>query len=119
VPFIAGQFSLSHIAASASDEAADAEGVDAIDVFRAYGGTDFVKIDIEGGEWALLHDPRLRNLAAVALVLEYHPHLAPAEDTAAAAASVLAAAGFESERIFHRRDGVGMLWAWRTDASES
>ena len=33
---------------------------------------DLVKIDIEGGEWPILTDPRLADLAARAIVMEWH-----------------------------------------------
>ena len=38
---------------------------------------DFVKMDIEGGEWPILGDPRLRDLERLTLVMEYHRVGAP------------------------------------------
>lgn len=108
VRFVTGRYSLSHLAETDDD---DAELVPSIDVFPYLGRADLVKMDIEGGEWAILADPRLGELRSI-LVLEYHPQRAPEEDTAAAATRLLSAAGFELAPIFHRPDGVGMLWAW-------
>ena len=105
--FVTGRYSLSHLAEA--DE--DAELVPSIDVFPYLERADLVKMDIEGGEWAILADPRLGELRST-LVLEYHPQLAPEEDTGAAVTRLLSAAGFEIVPIFHRPDGVGMLWAW-------
>jgi FkbM family methyltransferase len=47
------------------------------DVFPFLANADLVKIDIEGAEWEILADPRLADLEAVALVLEYHPVYTP------------------------------------------
>jgi len=106
--FVTGRYSLSHLAENDED---DAEIVPSIDVFPRLAEADLVKMDIEGGEWAILADPRLGDLRAI-LVLEYHPQLAPEEDTGAAVKRLLSAARFEVAPIFHRPDGVGMLWAW-------
>jgi FkbM family methyltransferase len=47
------------------------------DVLPAMAECDFLKLDIQGGEWPLLTDPRLEQLSAVAFVLEMHPAAAP------------------------------------------
>jgi len=47
--------------------------VEVRDAFPLMAAADLLKIDIEGGEWALLADPRFPELGAAALVLEYHP----------------------------------------------
>ena len=41
---------------------------------------DLVKIDIEGGEWPILTDPRFAQLPTPALVIEYHPAGCPGPD---------------------------------------
>jgi FkbM family methyltransferase len=95
------------------DGGAGGEPVPAVDALPAMAAADLVKIDIEGGEWALLADPRLRHAAPV-LVLEYHPHLAPGPDARAAALALLDRAGYATHPCFHdERAGHGMLWAWR------
>lgn len=49
----------------------------AVDVFPYLGDADLVKMDIEGGEWALLADERLAEIRPKTIVLEYHPRLCP------------------------------------------
>ena len=75
---------------------------------------DLVKIDIEGGEWEILHDPRFASEPPRALVLEYHPHLGPGGDPRQAVEQALREAGLRMADIWHRDDGYGMLWAWRS-----
>ncbi len=82
--------------------------------------SDLVKIDIEGGEWALLADPRLADLPAVAIALEYHPHLSPAgrspRDTAVGS---LEHAGYHVHEVAHVEGAPaedGSLWALRPPA---
>lgn len=38
---------------------------------------EFVKMDIEGGEWSILLDPRFGEGRTRVVVLEYHPHMCP------------------------------------------
>jgi FkbM family methyltransferase len=87
--------------------------VHAIDAFELMRDADLVKIDIEGGEWALLRDPRLATLPARAVALEYHPQHAPSADFRAAAHELLREAGYETREIPNAPIGAGMLWAWR------
>ena len=75
---------------------------------------DLLKMDIEGGEWAILNDPRFARSPPRAVVLEYHPYLCPSADARAAAVQALESAGLRTAAIWHRADGHGMLWAWRT-----
>jgi FkbM family methyltransferase len=119
LPFALDQFSDSHVAgaAQAGHEGRPAsELVDAVDAFALLGDVDLIKIDIEGGEWALLGDPRLRGLAPAPIALEYHPHLAPGSDARGAAIAALRQAGYDVHEVFHDRRGHGMLWAWATAA---
>jgi FkbM family methyltransferase len=107
--FAAGGFATS----GQVDDGANGLAVRAVDVLPAMAGADLVKIDIEGGEWALLTDPRLRDAARV-LVLEYHPRLAPEPDARACALALLQRAGYATHERFHdEHNGHGMLWAWR------
>jgi FkbM family methyltransferase len=107
VPFDAGGASLSRIAPGAGLE------VPAIDVLVRLAGVDLLKMDIEGGEWAILDDPRFAAAAPPVTVLEYHPHLCPHPDPRAAVESIFAVAGQRTHTIFGRTAGHGMLWAWR------
>jgi hypothetical protein len=47
------------------------------DVFPYMQECDLLKIDIEGGEWGLLADPRFASTSAKALVMEVHPEARP------------------------------------------
>jgi hypothetical protein len=83
------------------------------DVLAEVCGADLVKVDIEGGEWEIVMDPRFKQSPPRALVLEYHPHLCPGADPRAAAERALADADLATASIWHRDDGYGMMWAWR------
>ena len=88
--------------------------VRAVDAFPYLEQSDFVKIDIEGGEWELLADPRFASLPARVLVVEYHPHLCPAPDPRAHAEALLTDAGWKLQHMdFDMPPGHGVIWAWR------
>jgi FkbM family methyltransferase len=108
VPFVVGEFSRSRIEREGGAE------VDAVDVFPYLEQADLAKIDIEGGEWAILDDPRFQGLDLTALVLEYHPDLAPGPDARRLALDTLRTAGYEARVVDEFGAGHGMLWAWRT-----
>jgi FkbM family methyltransferase len=67
VGFVAGLGERSHLAAAGNP---DAMTVNAIDLFDRLDGVDLLKIDIEGGEWAILADTRFLAITAAAVVLE-------------------------------------------------
>jgi FkbM family methyltransferase len=103
--FAAGRGSLAHV----TDDGSGSE-VSAVDVFPYLETVDLIKMDIEGGEWPLLLDPRFPELAAHTVLMEYHPHLCPDQDPRAAAVSALTSADYTPQLIFHDSDsGVGML----------
>jgi FkbM family methyltransferase len=109
VEFLSGVFSRSRIESG--------EGtiqVKAVDVFPFLENVDFAKVDIEGGEWSILGDPRFRRLRVPAIVLEYHPDQAPGPDPRAMALQAVRGAGYEAEVVDEFGPGQGMLWAWRT-----
>jgi FkbM family methyltransferase len=81
------------------------------DVLPAFAAADLVKLDIEGGEWALLEDPRFG--AARVVVMEYHPPGCPEADTHAAARRLLEGHGYDFIPLFEHPGGVGMAWAFR------
>lgn len=83
------------------------------DVLPEVCGADLVKMDIEGGEWEILLDPRFMQHPPRTIVLEYHPHLCPGTDPRAVAEEALAQANLTTASIWHREDGYGMCWAWR------
>jgi FkbM family methyltransferase len=93
------------------------EPVEVVDVLPDLQGADLIKMDIEGGEWRILQDPRFAQLQAGALVLEYHPQGAPQPDTTEAVRALLARAGFRVGEPFDQHHGVGLIWAWRDEPS--
>ena len=93
--------------------------VPAQDVLDLVAGVDLLKVDIEGGEWEILRDPRWGHDPPSVVVLEYHPEGAAGTDPHALALERLAAVGLtRTTTIFVRDDGYGMLWAWRPDLAE-
>jgi FkbM family methyltransferase len=107
--FVPGRFAESHLAAPGED-GVQVEGVDVLpELMKA----DLLKIDIEGAEWPILADERFGEGSAVAVVLEYHPHLCPEPEPRALAARLLRSAGYEVQDIFRAPQGHGMIWGWR------
>ena len=110
VRLAAGAYATSRLAVG-GEQAID---VPAVDVFPYLREVDFLKIDIEGGEWAILSDPRFADVAADAIVLEYHADLCPSEDAEAFAEEALRRGGFEVVRGQGKPTfGAGILWGWR------
>jgi len=103
---------LPYLRGTALLDEAERHRVSARDVFPFLAEADLVKVDIEGGEWEILADPRLSELEAAAVVLEYHPPYCPRTDAEAAAREPLAAAGFVTGPVAPD-DERGLLWAWR------
>ena len=106
VSFISGVYSRSRIG-EGDDE------VETVDVFPHLEGVDFLKVDIEGGEWALLADPRFRELSVPVLVLEYHRDQAPGPDPRTDALEAIRSAGYAARVVAEFDEGQGMLWAWK------
>jgi hypothetical protein len=86
------------------------------DVFEWMAGIDLLKIDIEGGEWPILQDPRFRDLTVPVVMLEHHAHGAPG-DPGRAAEELLAAAGYVVERTLDGGDGTGIVWGVKDAAA--
>jgi FkbM family methyltransferase len=95
-----------------------------VDVFDHLRDVDVLKIDIEGGEWALLDDPRFVGARPTSVLLEWHTYDCPEDNPRRAAANRLEAMGYEirhekppevpdSEPLY----GAGTLWAWRRDST--
>jgi len=72
---------------------------------------DILKIDIEGGEYAILGDSRFEGVEAERLVLEWHAR-ADVSDSREWCLRRLQSLGYEISEIFNR-DSHGMLWAFR------
>jgi FkbM family methyltransferase len=88
-----------------------------VDVFPYLQGRDLVKIDIEGGEWAILRDPRFGMVDASVIALEYHRHLAPDANAFRAAKRLLGQAGYTVVSRPYADEGCpdaqGLVWALR------
>lgn len=87
------------------------------DVFPTLAEADLVKIDIEGGEWELLADPRFASLRAAALVFEFHPDYGPGDESERVLGEALSNAGYELGTP-QRGGDAGMAWAWRRPTPE-
>jgi FkbM family methyltransferase len=106
VSFVRDIFTRSHIGPGG-------ETVSAVDTFERAAGAELLKIDIEGGEWPILADPRLAQLGARAIVLEYHPEECPEASPRATAERLLQAAGYATELTGEIDEARGFIWAWR------
>jgi FkbM family methyltransferase len=97
----------------------DTLAVSVEDVMPLLTRCDLVKIDIEGSEWALLTDDRLRTAGPRSLALEFHAERCPDSDPEGAARDLLTAAGYvivPPARPYYEYEfppGQGMLWAIR------
>jgi FkbM family methyltransferase len=110
-----------HLSRSAGrgDDAATIE-VPQIDVFPLLAQADIAKLDIQGGEWPILADERLADVATAALAVEYHPSGAPGGDALAEVERLLGRAGFT--RVSSVRDahaGEGTVWAIRSNLTSA
>jgi len=92
----------------------DAAELQMIDVFPRLTGVDWLKMDVEGGEWEILGDPRFAALEIPVIALEYHSFGCPAPDPQAEIARVLTAAGYRILPYEERSPGLGELWALRS-----
>jgi len=137
--FAAGLFADSHLAAeerveddpgSARDRAPAKDGsarlgsgqairVRTVDIFEEDHDVDLMKMDIEGGEWSILTDPRLGELRADVLVLEWHARGCPEPDAHATTIALLRAAGYSQLEEVESGESNGLLWAWREGGSSS
>ena len=108
VRFLPGQETGSHIVDAPVPGSLD---VPMVDVLPLLAEADLVKMDIEGGEWAIMADPRFG--AASSVVLEYHREGCPGDDPARTAQEILRSHGFDVTPVFQDPAGIGMLWATR------
>ena len=114
VKFLLGQQSDSRTVYDA-DPTSEHPEVPAVDVFPHLQDADLLKIDIEGGEWPLLSDPRFRELSVPAIVLEYHAYNCPQPaHSGEAARGLLERHGYTVVETHRHPLGVGTLWAWQT-----
>jgi FkbM family methyltransferase len=85
----------------------------AVDIFEHLDDVDLVKMDIEGGEWPILEDPRLSSLGSMTWVIEYHRRGAPSLPAFDAARDLFEKAGFTVGHNHPNYWGHGVLWAWK------
>lgn len=114
LPFVSGEQAESRRPVVSEWGRDDLISVPLVDVLPELAAADFVKIDIEGGEWPILQDPRFRQMGARAVVLEYHGQYKPEPDARAAAHRLLSEAGYATRQA-HESPAVevGLIWAWR------
>jgi FkbM family methyltransferase len=85
-----------------------------VDLFTLGYDSDLLKIDIEGGEWSILSDPRMADLRTRVIVMEWHWRFAPRADAHAAALDLLRHAGYKVYADHSEpRTGTGLMWASR------
>lgn len=103
------------VESGAGSSAADGDvEVSVADLFALKGHQDLVKMDIEGGEWAVLADPRMAELDVDAIVLEWHDQGCPAPDPRDHVIRLLRDAGWGELYETIEPSHCGMLWARRT-----
>ena len=109
-PFRSGRYLESHVT---KDDEPGGHAMPKIDILPQLNNADWVKIDIEGGEWELLSDPRFAHLCVPVISLEYHRHLCPSKSPRALVTQALSSAGYSIVPFRERGDGLGEVWAWR------
>jgi FkbM family methyltransferase len=97
---------------SSADDIGKTISVRTVDIFAEDHDVDLMKMDIEGGEWAILPDPRLKDLRADVLVLEWHGRGCPEPDARTATIRLLHEAGYSGLEEIESGVGNGLLWAW-------
>jgi FkbM family methyltransferase len=86
--------------------------INKVDVFPLFAGADLLKMDIEGGEWEILADPRMADEGPPVVVMEWHSMRCPEPDARKAASEALATAGYTGFEVGPPGPN-GHLWAWR------
>lgn len=86
--------------------------VPTVDVLPYLRDAALVKIDIEGGEWDILTDPRLASVTTPVIVVEHHAHGAPNGNHRLAATTALEAAGY-TVHPGEDHGETGLLWGVR------
>jgi FkbM family methyltransferase len=116
--FVGGRGAESYVAGPGESAELELPAVDALPYIQ---GADFVKIDVEGSEWALLADPRFAADPPRVVLMEWHSIGAPEDNPKRAAEAALEPLGYE---VHHPPPydalptdeplwGAGVLWAWR------
>jgi FkbM family methyltransferase len=115
--FTAGLFADSHVAARHLESSrSPADGtltVPSVDLFAEDHHVDLLKMDIEGAEWPILSDSRLRDLRATVLVLEWHARGCSEPEPHACVLRLLREAGYGELYEVESGPENGVLWARR------
>jgi FkbM family methyltransferase len=116
--FMAGQGPRSRVVERPSSVVDGVITVEARDPFDDLMAADFVKVDIEGGEWALMADPRFATVPARVICVEYHRNGALSDDPGADAERMVRAGGWiVCHELREGMPGHGMVWGWRPTGS--
>jgi FkbM family methyltransferase len=107
VSFTVGLATNGHVTAGADPGAVSVPGRD---TFALLDDLDLLKIDIEGGEWPILADPRFAELSVPVVMLEYHANGAGSGDPANDARIALERAGYATESLPETTEGFGVVW---------
>ena len=92
-----------------------------LDIFREKehaGKIDIFKIDIEGGEYDILSDPRFAALDVRLLVVEWH-NTPEYPDGKSWCLEKLHGLGYQTQIGCEDLPLAGLIWAWRSDHAES
>ena len=114
--FVGGSSHSSHLLRpeeTSTDAGMEAISVPVMDAFELATGADLIKMDIEGGEWELLRHPRLADLDAAAIALEWHTAGSQSASPEQDAHELLRSAGY-SVGYAQAWAGNGFMWAWRS-----
>jgi FkbM family methyltransferase len=115
--FTAGLFADSHVAdlqtGSSGSSANGTLMVPSVDLFAEDHDVDLLKMDIEGAEWPILTDPRLPDLQATVLVLEWHARGCSEPEPLACVLRLLREAGYGELYEVESGSENGVLWARR------
>jgi FkbM family methyltransferase len=118
--FTAGLFADSHVAdretGSSGSSANGTLMVPSVDLFAEDHHVDLLKMDIEGAEWPILTDPRLPDLQATVLVLEWHARGCSEPEPHACVLRLLREAGYGELYEVESGSENGVLWARRQGA---
>lgn len=86
--------------------------VHTLDALPEMAKCDFLKLDIQGGEWPLLTDRRFKDLSASAFVMELHPQAAPVAEPLAWTSKLLTRLGF-TLTVMPAHGKERIIWGWR------
>lgn len=116
IAFTVGRATTGRIGEASEHGTATVEGRD---VFSLAEDADLFKLDIEGGEWPILSDPRWANMKVPVVMLEYHPHGAPSGSPEDDAQQALVNVGYSTHSMLNAPDGTGVVWGWRSSSAET